>query len=46
MAKYWEADVEAIRMDVENRLLEGRGVLGLTDRSLPEAVQKLSNGAK
>jgi formylglycine-generating enzyme required for sulfatase activity len=44
MAKYWEADVEDIKLDVENRLLEGRGVLGVVDRSLPEAVRGLSNG--
>lgn len=44
MGKYWEADVEAIQIDVENRLLEGRGVLGLADPTLPEAVQSLSNG--
>jgi formylglycine-generating enzyme required for sulfatase activity len=42
MAKYWEADVEEIKLDLENRLLEGRGVLGIADPSLPEAVQALS----
>jgi formylglycine-generating enzyme required for sulfatase activity len=44
MAKFWEADVDDIKIDVENRLLEGRGVLGVADRALPEAVRSLSNG--
>jgi formylglycine-generating enzyme required for sulfatase activity len=44
MAKYWEADVEDIKLDVENRLLEGRGVLGVADPTLPSAVKQLGNG--
>jgi hypothetical protein len=42
MAKYWDADVEDIRLDVENRLLEGRGVIGLADPTLPEIVKKVA----
>ncbi len=42
MAKYWEADTEDVKADVENRLLEGRGALGVADPSLPEAVKQLS----
>ncbi len=43
MAKYWEPDVEAIKLDVENRLLEGRGVLGVVDPGLPQAAEALSD---
>jgi formylglycine-generating enzyme len=43
LAKVWEADVEDIREDVNNRLEEGRGVLGLVDPSLPQAIEELNN---
>jgi sulfatase modifying factor 1 len=39
--KFYEADVEDILLDVENRILEGRGVYGLVDKDLPEAIRKL-----
>jgi hypothetical protein len=42
MARYWDADVEDVQLDVENRLLEGRGVIGLVDPALPEAVKKIA----
>ena len=42
MARYWEADVEDIKFDVQNRLDEGRGVLGLVDEKLPAAIRRLS----
>jgi hypothetical protein len=35
----WEADAEDVRLDVEARLKEGRGVLGVADASLPAAVE-------
>lgn len=38
--KFWEADVEAISLDVELRLEEGRGVLGLVDPALIEAIRE------
>jgi formylglycine-generating enzyme required for sulfatase activity len=42
--KFWEADAEDIQADVEARLLEGRGVLGLVDPELPAAILKLKAG--
>ncbi len=41
MAKYWDADVEAVQFAVESRLEEGRGVLGLVDDKLPAAIKQL-----
>jgi len=44
----WEADFEDIRQDVQDRLREGRGALGVADESLPEAVkaaEELSKGS-
>jgi formylglycine-generating enzyme required for sulfatase activity len=43
MAKYWEADVDAIKEDVDIRLEEGRGVLGIVDKDLPEAMKQIEN---
>ena len=40
-AKFWEADVEDVELDVQARLDEGRGVLGIVDKTLPAAVQAL-----
>jgi formylglycine-generating enzyme required for sulfatase activity len=37
--RLWEPDVDDIRSAVDDRLKEGRGVLGLVDPSLPEAVK-------
>ncbi|MFT7640982.1 MAG: sulfatase modifying factor 1 [Pirellulaceae bacterium] len=39
--KFYEADVEDILLDVENRILEGRGVYGIVDKELPAAIKKL-----
>jgi hypothetical protein len=44
MEKFWEADVEAIRLDVADRLNDGRGVLGLADKDLPAAIETLKSG--
>jgi sulfatase modifying factor 1 len=35
----WDPDVEDIQQDVLDRLREGRGALGVVDRSLPAAVE-------
>src|SRR5690606_41867652 len=43
MTKYWDADVEAIQLDVENRLQEGRGVLGVVDSELPNVIKELAD---
>jgi formylglycine-generating enzyme required for sulfatase activity len=37
--RVWEADVEDVRQDVKDRLREGRGALGVADKSLPAAVE-------
>jgi hypothetical protein len=42
-ARVWEPDIDAIRWDVEDRLAEGRGVLGISDPQLPEAMQQLKD---
>jgi formylglycine-generating enzyme len=41
ISKYWEIDNEDIEFDVDNRLEEGRGALGLVDPELPAAIEKL-----
>jgi formylglycine-generating enzyme required for sulfatase activity len=38
-ARVWEADVDAIRDPVSDRLKEGRGVRGLVDPELPNAAK-------
>ena len=39
IARFWEANAQDVKDDVESRLLGGRGGLGLVDKSLPEAIQ-------
>jgi sulfatase modifying factor 1 len=39
--KFWKPDAEDIVEGIENRLQEGRGVLGLVDKDLPAAIKKL-----
>ena len=41
MSKFWDADVEDIKFDVQIRLEEGRGVLGIVDEKLPNAIKEL-----
>jgi formylglycine-generating enzyme len=41
--RIWEPDIDAVRWDVEDRLAEGRGVLGISDPQLPEAVKQLQD---
>lgn len=44
--KYWEADVQSIRRDVNRRIYEeGRGERGLVDPGLPEAIQGLQKNS-
>lgn len=40
--KFWEFDHEDIQLDVEVRLQEGRGALGITDKNLPADIKKLN----
>jgi formylglycine-generating enzyme required for sulfatase activity len=37
--RVWDADVDDIRQDVQDRLREGRGALGKTDKDLPAAIE-------
>lgn len=39
--KFWEANAEDVKSDVESRLLGGRGGLGLVDALLPDAIRAL-----
>jgi formylglycine-generating enzyme required for sulfatase activity len=43
MAKYWEPDVDAIKDDIDIRLEEGRGALGIVDKDLPEAIKEIED---
>lgn len=38
---YWDADSDATKDAVESRVLNGRGVFGLVDPSLPQAISDL-----
>jgi sulfatase modifying factor 1 len=46
METFWRIDTEDIAEDVKYRLDEGRGVLGIVDRELPEAIRKLKASEK
>lgn len=39
--EFWKIDCEDIQYDVDDRLNEGRGVLGIVDRELPQAILDL-----
>lgn len=39
--KVWDADIEDIRLDVNDRLMEGRGTQSATNPHLPAALQEL-----
>jgi formylglycine-generating enzyme required for sulfatase activity len=41
--KFWEMGTEDIEIDVETRLAGGRGVLGLVDEDLPEAMREVED---
>jgi sulfatase modifying factor 1 len=43
MAKYWEIDHEDIKSDIDGRIEEGRGVLGLADKDLPAAIKAITD---
>ena len=38
---FWSADIEEINEDAEDRVLIGRGTIGLVDENLLEAIQGL-----
>jgi sulfatase modifying factor 1 len=44
--RVWDADIESVRVDVRDRLQEGRGAMGIADPDLPAAAaaaEKLDN---
>jgi len=41
MEEFWKIDNEDTQYDVDDRLSEGRGALGMVDRALPAAIEKL-----
>jgi len=41
ITKFWEANAEETKGDVESRLLGGRGGLGLANPSLPKAIEAM-----
>ena len=43
MEEYWKIDHEHISYDVSDRLEEGRGVQGLVDPNLPDAIRTLES---
>ena len=38
-SRWWDADIESIRADADDRILQGRGARGLVDPKLPEAAK-------
>jgi len=42
MEDFWKIDAEDIQYDVDDRLNEGRGVLGIADKDLPQAILDLT----
>jgi formylglycine-generating enzyme required for sulfatase activity len=42
MEEFWKIDCEDTQYDVQDRLNEGRGVLGLVDPELPAAIREFS----
>ena len=43
IVKFWEASAQDVKDDIEFRLIDGRGGMGLVDKLLPEAIKKLKN---
>ena len=41
ITKFWEANADDVNNDVEMRLQDGRGGLGLVDKTLPEAIKQM-----
>ncbi len=41
MVRFWEANADDAKGDIESRLSSGRGGLGLVDQTLQEAIKKL-----
>ncbi len=43
IGNYWDMNTEDVKMDVETRLIGGRGALGLVDRDLPAAIKQIED---
>lgn len=43
---FWNVDSEDLKLDVDGRILGGRGGYGLVDPELPEAIKKFKSGEK
>jgi len=43
IVKFWEANAQDVKEDVESRLIGGRGGLGLVDKELPEAIKQMED---
>ena len=43
---FWNVDAEALELDVKGRITGGRGIFGIVDKDLPEAVKTLKSGGK
>jgi formylglycine-generating enzyme len=41
ITKFWETNSQAVKDDVESRIVGGRGGYGLVDETLPEAIKEL-----
>ena len=44
ITRYWEAGPEDTLLDVESRVMEGRGGYGIVDPTLPQAIKDLLDG--
>ncbi len=44
--KYWDADLESIRDDANDRVTQGRGARGIVDPALPQAIKQLDEDKK
>lgn len=43
---FWNVDSEDLKLDVDGRILGGRGGYGIVDQDLPEAIRKFKSGEK
>ena len=43
--RYWAPDAPEIHEGVDNRMQDGRGAMGVTDRELPAVIQKMRTGS-
>ncbi len=46
MEQFWNIDSESLQLDVDARISGGRGVYGIVDKALPEAIKQLKASEK